>query len=96
MEKLATEVQIQAPFITLGQLLKEESIIATGGQAKWFLRENTVLVNEEPDDRRGRKLYPGDIIAVPSGERFVINGTGASATNGTNVVKLNTFEIMKH
>ena len=79
MEKLATEVQIQAPFITLGQLLKEESIIATGGRAKWFLRENTVLVNEEPDDRRGRKLYPGDIIAVPSGERFVINGTGASA-----------------
>ena len=77
--QLATEVHIQTPFITLGQLLKEESIISTGGQAKWCLRENTVLVNQEPDDRRGRKLYPGDIVAVPSGERFVINGMGAEA-----------------
>ena len=77
--QLATEVHIQTPFITLGRLLKEESIISTGGQAKWYLRENTVLVNQEPDDRRGRKLYPGDIVAVPSGERFVINGMGAEA-----------------
>jgi len=76
---VANEVHIQTPYITLGQLLKEESIIATGGQAKWYLRENTVLVNQEPDDRRGRKLYPGDIIAVPTGERFVINGMGAEA-----------------
>lgn len=76
---MANEVHIQTPYITLGQLLKEESIIATGGQAKWYLRENTVLVNQEPDDRRGRKLYPGDIIAVPTGERFVINGMGAEA-----------------
>ena len=59
--------------------MKEESIIATGGQAKWYLRENTVLVNQEPDDRRGRKLYPGDVIAIPTGERFVINGMGAEA-----------------
>ena len=49
-------VLIDSPFITLGQLLKEEGIIPTGGAAKWFLKENTVLVNDEPDDRRGRKL----------------------------------------
>lgn len=73
---MATEVSIATPYITLGQLLKEENIIATGGQAKWYLRENEVLVNQEHDDRRGRKLYPGDIVAVPTGERFVINGTG--------------------
>ncbi|QEA35467.1 S4 domain-containing protein YaaA [Weissella soli] len=71
---MATEVSIKTPFITLGQLLKEESIISTGGQAKWFLKENEVLVNEEHDDRRGRKLYPGDIVALPGGERFIING----------------------
>lgn len=51
-------VQIEGPFITLGQLLKEESIIASGGAAKWFLRENEVLVNDEIDQRRGRKLIP--------------------------------------
>ena len=77
--EVANEVHIQTPYITLGQLLKEKSIISTGGQAKCYLRENTVLVNQEPDDRRGRKLYPGDVVAVPSGERFVINGMGAEA-----------------
>ena len=76
--QLAEEINIQTPYITLGQLLKQANVTETGGQAKWYLRENTLLVNQEPDDRRGRKLYPGDIVAVPSGERFVINGMGAT------------------
>ncbi|WP_072153164.1 S4 domain-containing protein YaaA [Weissella viridescens] len=75
---MAEEINIQTPYITLGQLLKQANVTETGGQAKWYLRENTVLVNQEPDDRRGRKLYPGDIVAVPSSERFVINGMGAT------------------
>ncbi|RRG18416.1 S4 domain-containing protein YaaA [Weissella viridescens] len=75
---MAEEINIQTPYITLGQLLKQASVTETGGQAKWYLRENTVLVNQEPDDRRGRKLYPGDVVAVPTGERFVINGMGAT------------------
>ncbi|GEO67592.1 S4 domain-containing protein YaaA [Levilactobacillus spicheri] len=66
------EVFIETPYITLGQMLKEESIIGTGGQAKWFLRENTVKVNDEPDDRRGRKLYPGDSVDVPDAGLFFI------------------------
>ncbi|AIG64944.1 S4 domain-containing protein YaaA [Weissella tructae] len=74
---MAQEIHIQTPYITLGQLLKQSSVIQTGGQAKWYLQENTVLVNQEPDARRGRKLYPGDIVAIPDGERFVINGMGA-------------------
>jgi len=59
------EVFIETPYMTLGQMLKEESVISTGGQAKWYLRENTVNVNDEPDNRRGRKLYPGDTVDVP-------------------------------
>lgn len=65
-------VLISSPFITLGQLLKEEGIIPTGGAAKWFLKENTVLVNNEPDDRRGRKLYPADKVLIPDHQLFVI------------------------
>ncbi len=76
---MATQVSIETTYITLGQLLKEENIVATGGQSKWYLRENEVLVNQEHDDRRGRKLYPGDIVALPTGERFIINGTGVEA-----------------
>ena len=65
-------VLIDSPFITLGQLLKEEGIIPTGGAAKWFLKENTVLVNDEPDDRRGRKLYPEVKIQIPDHQLLVI------------------------
>jgi S4 domain protein YaaA len=52
------------PFITLGVLLKITGIIDTGGQAKFFLAENIVLVNGEEENRRGRKLYHGDLIQV--------------------------------
>lgn len=73
MKKLEEKsVLIDSPFITLGQLLKEEGIIPTGGAAKWFLKENTVLVNDEADTRRGRKLYPDDQITIPNQQLFVI------------------------
>ena len=49
-------------YITLGVLLKIAGVIDTGGQAKFFLSENTVLVNGEEDNRRGRKLYHGDKV----------------------------------
>ena len=59
-------------YITLGVLLKIAGIIDTGGQAKYFLSENVVLVNGEEDNRRGRKLYPGDQIQV-LGQTFLID-----------------------
>ncbi|HAP8546200.1 TPA: S4 domain-containing protein YaaA, partial [Enterococcus faecium] len=30
-----------------------------------YLAENTVLVDGEPENRRGRKLYPGMMVEVP-------------------------------
>lgn len=52
-------------FITLQNVLKIENIIQTGGMAKLFLSENEVKVNQEKENRRGRKLYPGDIVELP-------------------------------
>ena len=69
---MTQEIKLEAEFVTLGQLLKEAGIIETGGKAKWFLRENTVLVNGEPDDRRGRKLYPEDVIEGPDNGQFIV------------------------
>lgn len=66
------KVEIDRPFITLGQLLKEQGIIGTGGQAKWFLQEYQVLVNQEIDNRRGRKLYPNDIIEIQENGQYQI------------------------
>ncbi len=57
-------VVIKESYITLSRLLKAVDIIATGGEAKWFLMENDVFLNGERETRRGKKLYPGDIIEV--------------------------------
>lgn len=51
-------------FITLQALFKELGIIHSGGAIKTFLLENQVVVNDEPEARRGRKLRVGDEIKV--------------------------------
>jgi S4 domain protein YaaA len=57
-------LKIKTEYITLQQLLKIENIIASGGEDKYFLANNEVYVNGEPENRRGKKLYPNDIIKV--------------------------------
>ena len=57
-------VKIDRDFITLGQLLKFENIVESGGMVKIFLSEYEVLINGEQDQRRGRKLYSGDIVQI--------------------------------
>ena len=61
---MSEKIKLETEFITLGQLLKDTGVIATGGQAKWFLRENSVLLNGSPEDRRGKKLRSGDVEVV--------------------------------
>ncbi|MGL4523257.1 MAG: S4 domain-containing protein YaaA [Bacilli bacterium] len=65
-------IAIDTEFITLGQLLKLEGYIGTGGAAKWFLEEQDVLVNGELETRRGKKLYKGDSIQITETDTFVI------------------------
>ncbi len=72
MVQKSIKLRKDEPFITLGVLLKITGIIDTGGQAKYFLAENKVLVNGEEDNRRGRKLYHGDVIEVAN-HSFVID-----------------------
>ena len=59
-------------YITLQQFLKLKDIISSGGEAKFFLAENDVRVNGETEKRRGRKLYPGDVVTV-KGRKFEIS-----------------------
>ena len=65
-------VTIQTPYITLGQFLQFTDTIQSGGMAKWFLAEYLVLVNGEEEDRRGRKLYPGDRVTLSEEEQYTI------------------------
>ena len=65
MDKLNKE------YIKLDQFLKMSNIISTGGEAKFYLMENEVLVNGVIENRRGRKLYPGDVVLVEGRKLFV-------------------------
>ncbi|MDA3931246.1 MAG: S4 domain-containing protein YaaA [Tenericutes bacterium] len=58
------QVKIHTDYITTGQLLKYLSLISSGGEVKFFLKNNLVFVNGEEDNRRGKKLYPNDKIKI--------------------------------
>lgn len=63
---MSTEsISIHTTYIPLGQFLKLAGVIDTGGMVKPFLADYDVFVNDEQDQRRGRKLYPGDLISIP-------------------------------
>jgi len=58
------DVPIRGETIRLGQLLKLSGLVDAGGELKAFLDVEQVLVNGEADNRRGRQLHPGDVVAV--------------------------------
>ena len=60
---------IDSSFIKLDQFLKWTSLAASGSEAKWLIENGKVAVNREVEVRRGRKLYPGDQVAL--GERVL-------------------------
>ena len=61
---MITDIVIRGDTIRLGQLLKLAGIVGAGGEAKALLATETVLVNGEPEARRGRQLHPGDEVRV--------------------------------
>ncbi len=72
MTKEIKTISIYTEYITLGQILKLADVIFEGGEAKAYLASNKVYVNGEEDERRGRKLRPGDKVELPS---MIINVT---------------------
>lgn len=51
-------------YIKLDQFLKWQGITQTGGEAKIMIQQGLVMVNEELEIRRGRKLVTGDRVSV--------------------------------
>ncbi|KAA9005125.1 S4 domain-containing protein YaaA [Paenibacillus spiritus] len=68
------EIVIHSGYIKLDQFLKLSDCVSTGGMAKALLQEGQVKVNGEAEERRGRKLYPGDRIEVEGEGVFVVAG----------------------
>lgn len=57
-------MEIATEFIKLDSFLKAVNVAGSGGEAKMLIADGLVLVNGEPELRRGRKLRPGDRVEV--------------------------------
>lgn len=64
MRKLDETIHITTEYITLGQFVKLANVLESGGHVKSYIQEIGVHVNGELEKRRGRKLYPGDVIEM--------------------------------
>ena len=58
------EIQITTEYIKLDQLIKFSGLSYDGVEAKEMIKAGIVFVNGENEDRRGRKLYPGDEVLI--------------------------------
>lgn len=58
--------------IRLDQFLKVANLVGSGGEAKLLIQDGRVMVNGEPETRRGRKLEAGDTVQVGEDEPTVV------------------------
>jgi ribosome-associated protein len=73
------EVPIRGQVIRLGQLLKLTGSFDTGADVKAFLQTEAVFVNGEREVRRGRQLFPGDVVRVGEHELRVTSSAQGTA-----------------
>jgi len=65
------EVKINTEFIKLSQMMKMANLVQSGGEAKQFILQEQVIVNNEICTQKGKKLYQDDIIEF-DGTKYVI------------------------
>ena len=62
---------IHTEFIKLDQLLKWANLVESGAMAKMVILNGDVKVNGDIETRRGKKIYPGDVVEF-NGEKIVM------------------------
>ncbi len=72
VRNLHEEVKISTDYITLGQFIKLLNIFDSGGMVKAYLQDVGVMVNNEKEHRRGRKLYPNDVIEIEEHGSYIV------------------------
>jgi ribosome-associated protein len=70
-EIYATLVEIKQEPIELYKILKIESLVSGGGEAKQVIAEGYVLLNGEVETRKRKKVYAGDLVSF-NGEHLQI------------------------
>jgi ribosome-associated protein len=57
-----TEIEITKAPVELYKILKFESMVASGGEAKMVIANGLVLLNGVVETQKRKKIMPGDII----------------------------------
>ena len=73
------DVPIREESIRLGQFLKLADLAETGSDAKELILAGEVLVNGEPETRRGRQLRVGDVVEFDGRPARVARRPGSAA-----------------
>jgi ribosome-associated protein len=76
------DVPIREEFIRLGQFLKLADLVEVGSDAKELISAGEVLVNGEPETRRGRQLRVGDVVEFDGRPVRVARRPGSAAVLG--------------
>lgn len=66
------EIKINTEYIKLDQFLKLSDLVGSGGEARFYIAQNTIYVNDERETRRGRKLFNGDIISINNEDYIIV------------------------
>lgn len=69
---MTQKTKITTEFIKLDSLLKYEGLVETGGEAKLVIQGGGVKVNGEVCTMRGKKIRPGDVVAIDDLELHVV------------------------
>ncbi|MEG0051068.1 MAG: S4 domain-containing protein YaaA [Terrisporobacter sp.] len=65
------EIKIETEFIKLDSFLKFSGATTLGSEAKFFIQNEEVKVNDEIEVRRGKKLYKNDKVEF-QGEVYIV------------------------
>ncbi|MDR9397853.1 RNA-binding S4 domain-containing protein [Salibacter sp.] len=66
------EFTLQDDYIELIKVLKIVNLVASGGEAKLVVADGLVMVNDEVELRKRRKLRKGDVITFEGEEVTIV------------------------
>jgi len=64
-------IDIHTEYIKLDQLLKFAGIVGSGGDAKYIIQNDVILLNGQRVTERGKKIRSGDVVIIGEQEIYV-------------------------
>lgn len=57
-------IEINTDYIQLDQLLKWAGIVNSGGQVKFMIEDQLILLNDHLVSEKRKKIFPGDVVEI--------------------------------